>query len=616
MMKSKFTHSILIISVLLIAFSCRQGSKPNQDIEKKEGVVDWSFAHQFYLENITETITLLEKLYHIEPSTQEAKDVFKQLRITFKKAEPFASYLNSEVGHRVNGPALPVVTDDSQKILHPVGLQKLEESIFEGVESDGRFKTEVEITLGMLKMLQNEVKNRELTPLRFFIATHQQLLRIISFSLAGFDTPVTGISISEIKVSLRSLVTIYDNTLKTLVLEKDKNLDQEFHENVDRAIVFIDSGSDFETFDRFTFIRDYMNPITKNWVDIRKTIAIWKPVDNKPFNFDAPTFFEEDAFNLAFFTPAVNQNPNAAKIALGKRLFNDPKVSGNGKMACVSCHNPGKGWGDGMALGMDNEGQPLQRNTPTLINSAFQQAFFWDGRSPNILDQISSVFNNEREFASSVHQFDTDILQDSTYLDQFKEAFGGISGRNTQIIKSISSYIATLNGFNSKFDRNIRGEEDTFTEEEKLGFNLFMGKGLCATCHFIPLTNGTVPPFFKEHESEVIGVPETAANKKLDDDLGRYLLPNSNLEVYYGMFKTPTVRNVEVTAPYMHNGVYQTLEEVVNFYNLGGGGGIGFDLSYQTLPFDNLELSKEEENALVAFMRTLTDVEVDTPFTY
>ncbi len=616
MMKSKFTHSILIISVLLIAFSCRQDPKPNQDIEKKEGIVDWSFAHQFYLENITETITLLEKLYHIEPSTQEAKDVFKQLRITFKKAEPFASYLNSEVGHRVNGPALPVVTDDSQKILHPVGLQKLEESIFEGVESDGRFKTEVEITLGMLKMLQNEVKNRELTPLRFFIATHQQLLRIISFSLAGFDTPVTGISISEIKVSLRSLVTIYDNTLKTLVLEKDKNLDQEFHENVDRAIVFIDSGSDFETFDRFTFIRDYMNPITKNWVDIRKTVAIWKPVDNKPFNFDASTFFEEDAFNLAFFTPAVNQNPNAAKIALGKRLFNDPKVSGNGKMACVSCHNPGKGWGDGMALGMDNEGQPLQRNTPTLINSAFQQAFFWDGRSPNILDQISSVFNNEREFASSVHQFDTDILQDSTYLDQFKEAFGGISGRNTQIIKAISSYIATLNGFNSKFDRNIRGEEDTFTEEEKLGFNLFMGKGLCATCHFIPLTNGTVPPFFKEHESEVIGVPETAANKKLDDDLGRYLLPNSNLEVYYGMFKTPTVRNVEVTAPYMHNGVYQTLEEVVNFYNLGGGGGIGFDLSYQTLPFDNLELSKEEENALVAFMRTLTDVEVDTPFTY
>ena len=616
MMKSKFTHSILIISVLLIAFSCRQGPKPNQDIEKKEGIVDWSFAHQFYLENITETITLLEKLYHIEPSTQEAKDVFKQLRITFKKAEPFASYLNSEVGHRVNGPALPVVTDDSQKILHPVGLQKLEESIFEGVESDGRFKTEVEITLGMLKMLQNEVKNRELTPLRFFIATHQQLLRIISFSLAGFDTPVTGISISEIKVSLRSLVTIYDNTLKTLVLEKDKNLDQEFHENVDRAIVFIDSGSDFETFDRFTFIRDYMNPITKNWVDIRKTVAIWKPVDNKPFNFDAPTFFEEDAFNLAFFTPAVNQNPNAAKIALGKRLFNDPKVSGNGKMACVSCHNPGKGWGDGMALGMDNEGQPLQRNTPTLINSAFQQAFFWDGRSPNILDQISSVFNNEREFASSVHQFDTDILQDSTYLDQFKEAFGRISGRNTQIIKAISSYIATLNGFNSKFDRNIRGEEDTFTDEEKLGFNLFMGKGLCATCHFIPLTNGTVPPFFKEHESEVIGVPETAANKKLDDDLGRYLLPNSNLEVYYGMFKTPTVRNVEVTAPYMHNGVYQTLEEVVNFYNLGGGGGIGFDLPYQTLPFDNLELSKEEENALVAFMRTLTDLEVDTPFTY
>ena len=180
-----------------------------------------------------------------------------------------------------------------------------------------------------------------------------------------------------------------------------------------------------------------------------------------------------------------------------------------------------------------------------------------------------------------------------------------------KIIKAISSYISTLNGFNSKFDRNIRAEEDTFTEEEKLGFNLYMGKALCATCHFIPLTNGTVPPFFSEHEKEVIGVPETAANASLDDDLGFYWRHDQKLEVHKGMFKTPTVRNSELTAPYMHNGVYKTLEEVMNFYNLGGGGGMGFNLPYQTLPFDNLQLSKKEEKALIAFMKTLTDTEVE-----
>ena len=138
-----------------------------------------------------------------------------------------------------------------------------------------------------------------------------------------------------------------------------------------------------------------------------------------------------------------------------------------------------------------------------------------------------------------------------------------------------------------------------------------MGKALWATCHFVPLTNGTVPPFFSEHEKEVIGVPETAANAKLDDDLGFYWRHNQKLEVHRGMFKTPTVRNSELTAPYMHNGVYASLEEVMNFYNLGGGGGMGFDLPYQTLPFDNLQLTKGEEKALVAFMKTLTDTQVE-----
>ena len=156
----------------------------------------------------------------------------------------------------------------------------------------------------------------------------------------------------------------------------------------------------------------------------------------------------------------------------------------------------------------------------------------------------------------------------------------------------------------------MRAEEDSYTEEEKTGYNLFMGKGLCATCHFIPLTNGTVPPFFEETEKEVIGVPETAANKQLDDDTGFYWRFKSPL--HKGMFKTVSVRNSDLTAPYMHNGVYKTLEEVMNFYNLGGGGGMGFDLEHQTLPFDNLDLTDEEQKAIIAFLKTLNDTDVDT----
>ena len=125
-------------------------------------------------------------------------------------------------------------------------------------------------------------------------------------------------------------------------------------------------------------------------------------------------------------------------------------------------------------------------------------------------------------------------------------------------------------------DRALRGAPDVLDAEERLGFTLFAGKGKCATCHFLPLTNGTVPPMFAESEVEVIGVPERAVTEgaSLDPDLGRFLVTRA--EPHRHAFRTPSVRNAALTAPYMHNGAYRTLAEVVDFYNRGGGVGIGF----------------------------------------
>ena len=160
--------------------------------------------------------------------------------------------------------------------------------------------------------------------------------------------------------------------------------------------------------------------------------------------------------------------------------------------------------------------------------------------------------------------------------------------------------------FNSKIDEYFRGET-TLSESESNGFNVFTGKAKCATCHFIPVYNGTIPPWFNNTESEVIGVPKTNIwkNAVVDEDLGRYNL--NQLEPLKYSFKTPTIRNIEKTAPYMHNGVYDKLEEVIKFYELGGGNGIGMNLAYQTLPFDNLQLTPKEKNDLISFMLTLTD---------
>ena len=135
-----------------------------------------------------------------------------------------------------------------------------------------------------------------------------------------------------------------------------------------------------------------------------------------------------------------------------------------------------------------------------------------------------------------------------------------------------------------------------------------MGKGKCGTCHYLPLFNGLIPPEFNETESEVLGVPQTkdTINAKLDPDEGKYNFTRS--VVHRHSFKTPTLRNIELTAPYMHNGVYNTLEEVLTFYNNGGGAGLHIAPEYQTLPADKLNLTKKEISDIISFMKTLTDI--------
>ena len=159
----------------------------------------------------------------------------------------------------------------------------------------------------------------------------------------------------------------------------------------------------------------------------------------------------------------------------------------------------------------------------------------------------------------------------------------------------------------------MRGDDAALTADEVRGFNVFMGKAQCGICHFIPLFNGNVPPEFTNSESEVIGVPRRADNRRpsaarpsaarIDSGEGRYI--NTKMAPLRYAFKTPILRHAAQTVPYMHNGVYKTLDEVVDFYDRGGGTGLGFDLPNQTLPEGKLNLTVSEKKALVAFLKVL-----------
>jgi len=178
--------------------------------------------------------------------------------------------------------------------------------------------------------------------------------------------------------------------------------------------------------------------------------------------------------------------------------------------------------------------------------------------------------------------------------------------KSEHIQNALASYIRSLTFLDSRFDKYMRGDKTQLNTQEINGLNLFMGKAKCGTCHFMPLFNGTIPPNFTKTESEVIGVPSDKSGKTIDSDIGKYA--QVKVEKMKYAFKTTTVRNIALTAPYMHNGVYETLDEVVDFYNKGGGKGLGIDLPHQTLPFDKLSLNKQEQKDLVAFMKTLTDI--------
>ena len=171
----------------------------------------------------------------------------------------------------------------------------------------------------------------------------------------------------------------------------------------------------------------------------------------------------------------------------------------------------------------------------------------------------------------------------------------------------MAAYVRSLRALNSRFDRAIRGDTALITLSERRGFNLFMGKAACGTCHFAPLFGGTMPPAYVESEPEVIGVPATPKAKEavVDEDLGVFAVDRAPLHRH--AFKTPSVRNVGLTAPYMHNGVYRTLEEVIDFYDAGGGNGVGMRLPNQTLSAKPLHLTDGEKQDLVAFLASLTD---------
>jgi cytochrome c peroxidase len=593
MKKLFFIVGLTAVASAYIFLSCSQKKDPP---EKK---ITQTLVTQVdsFINDCKQLETEAEKLNTDEKKLQQ---LFLQARLGYKSFEWAAEYFEPATSKFINGPPVAEV-DLSMQIFKPEGLQVIEAFLFPSFDT-----TKKTAVIDQLKKMQtncNKYKAHfngiDIFDWQVFDAVKLEVFRIETLGITGFDDPLTLRSMNESDVALKSV--------ENVMAYYNQNYKDDFNKQFAAATDYLTKNADFNTFNRAEFIRTYCNPITTNITDLESSLKINIIKYNRLLNQNAKTLFDTNAFNINAYSPDQSSYVTAAKVALGKLLFTDPLLSGTGTRSCQSCHQPNKAFTDGLMKNtIINSKEILARNTPTLINAALQPAQFYDMRVNSLEDQSINVVQNVLEMHGSMKLSVQKLWNDSNYKQLFIAAFpkSKRAGIDTlEVMNAIGSYMRSLVFLNSRFDEYMRGDNNAMNADEINGFNLFMGKAKCATCHYMPLFNGTFPPRYMKTEAEVIGVPKAVNDINIDNDLGRYNV--IKVESYKHAFKTPTLRNVSRTAPYMHNGIYDSLQQVIDFYNKGGGVGLGMKIDNQTLPFDKLDLTQKESNDLIAFIKTL-----------
>lgn len=288
--------------------------------------------------------------------------------------------------------------------------------------------------------------------------------------------------------------------------------------------------------------------------------------------------------------------PTAETIALGRRLYYDPILSSDNTVSCATCHSPQFGFADPKPVSEGVGKQKGGRNSPSVINSAYYKVQFWDGRSPSLENQAEGPVQNPVEMANTLAAVEEKLNADPSYKAQFAEAWGPRPITYEMVEKSIASFERTVLSGNSPFDRWKYGhDENAVSAEVKRGFIVFTSpkKGNCAACH----TVGTSYALFTDNQFHDIGV---SVDMGQFIDVGEFAVTHK--EADKGKFKTPSLRNVAQTAPYMSDGSLKTLKEVIDFYIGAGNSNPNLDKEIHVLDF----LTGQERSDLEAFLNSLT----------
>lgn len=293
----------------------------------------------------------------------------------------------------------------------------------------------------------------------------------------------------------------------------------------------------------------------------------------------------------AVMLPAFHSEQPLTRAQLGEQLFFDPILSGDRTISCASCHKPQFAFADTVAFSQGIHGQLTKRNTPSITNQRGRPSFFWDGRSASLEEQAKQPIISAAEMGLPIEEAVKRLNADSSYVRAFRKLFNSVPTEKN-LLNALAAYERTLETANSPYDRYINGDDHAISPEAARGRLLFIGKANCSNCH-----SGED---FTADRFKNIGL----YNGTTLTDAGRFEVTKDSAQM--GFFKVPGLRNVAVTAPYMHNGMFKTLREVIQYYNKPDAivdNGIKRDLSLNT----PLNLTDTEISELEAFLKTLTD---------
>ena len=610
-MKALYFILSFSIAIFIFSFSEKHNNAYNQFY--------FSELRSFTIQQSALRHTINTVQLSLEESLTEIRKGIEESRIRLKNIDFWLRYFEPNAYRKINGP-LPVEWENEvfEKFERPyrregAGLSLAELSLNQPQLIRDSLLALIDRSLEAVKTFEADSITSQLNGYsHFFLANRLFLLNLAAIYTTGFECPDTSRIIPELKSMLQGTKNIYEYYNQSF---PEFPLSVEYLELYQKAMRFVNGQSDsFSVFDQFSFIKDFINPLfglNQQFINSYNVTSL--NFNDYTLNNNIRSIFEKSLYTSqsikGIYSMVQDENTLREIRYIGKLLFYDPILSGNNKRSCASCHKPTEYFTDttiSTPLQFDRE-HHLQRNAPTLINSIYNHLIMLDGKHISLQAQGKDVMTNAAEMNSNEKELIRKVLSCKEYREAFK-SFLKLTPEEKEItINHITSAITFYDGsysrFYSPFDEAMNNNA-VVSEGVKRGFNLFMSRAKCATCHFVPNFNGVKPPFIGS-EFEVLGTPEDTLFTRISPDKGRWVINNAPETMH--AFRTGSIRNAQYTKPYMHNGVFKTLEEVIEFYDAGGGQGKKMKVDNQTLSADSLKLTVADKKDLLTFMYSLNE---------